>query len=83
MSEPDPVEAQILALTSARGSGKSICPSEVARSLADEWRPLMSVVRAEAARLAREGRIDILRKGKRVEPDAMHGVIRLRARSVG
>jgi hypothetical protein len=57
----------------------SICPSEVARGLSPEnWRPLMGAVRAEAARLSAGGQIEILRKGKPIAPEAMHGVIRLR-----
>lgn len=81
MSEPAIREA-ILALTAARGAAKSICPSEVARSLStQEWRPLMARIRREAALLAREGRIEILRKGKPVDPETdIRGVIRLRSR---
>ena len=72
------IEAEILAQAGARGADKSICPSEVARSLSEEWQPLMHLVRQAAVRLAEAGRIDILRKGKRIEPAALHGVIRLR-----
>ncbi|CAH0268285.1 DUF3253 domain-containing protein [Roseomonas sp. CECT 9278] len=81
MSEPA-IRDAILAQTAARGCDKSICPSEVARALEPErWQPLMPRIRHEAAVLAREGRIDILRKGKPVDPHAeIRGVIRLRAR---
>lgn len=81
MSEPA-IRDAILALTAARGAEKSICPSEVARALSPEdWRPLMARIRREAAALAQEGRIDILRKGKPVDPATeIRGVIRLRAR---
>jgi hypothetical protein len=75
----DAIEAGILRHVLARGADKSICPSEVARALAPEaWRPLMGAVRAAAIRLASTGRIEILRKGKPVQPDAIRGVIRLR-----
>ena len=79
MSEPVIREA-ILAQTAARGADKSICPSEVARAIdAEQWRSLMTRVRREATVLAREGRIDILRKGKPVDPEGeIRGVIRLR-----
>jgi hypothetical protein len=41
----------------------------------------MARVRREAAALAREGRIDILRKGRPVDPATeIRGVIRLRIR---
>ena len=77
------IEREILRQTAERGPGKSICPSEVARALAPEeeaWRRLMGPVRAAAIRLARDGRVQVLRKGKPVDPAAeIRGVIRLRA----
>ena len=78
------IRREILRQTAERGAGRSICPSEVARALAGggeegPWRPLMGPVRRAAAELARAGRIEILRKGKPVPPEAMRGVIRLRA----
>ncbi|BDG72197.1 DUF3253 domain-containing protein [Roseomonas fluvialis] len=81
MSEPA-IRDAILAQTEARGAAKSICPSEVARALEpDDWQKLMPRIRREAAVLAREGRIEILRKGKPVDPEAeIRGVIRLRIR---
>ncbi len=79
----DPAEQSILELVAARGPEKSICPTEAARRLAgdapgDGWRKFLHPVRLAAARLARAGKIEILRKGKPVAPDEMHGVIRLR-----
>lgn len=82
MSAPEPaaIAEAILRLTAERGAARSICPSEVARALGGEaWRPLMGRVRQQAAALAREGRVEILRKGRPIAPEAMHGVIRLRA----
>jgi len=76
---PEAIEAEILQRTAM--TDKSICPSEVARALeAENWRPLMGAVRQAAARLATAGSIEILRKGKPIAPEAMHGVIRLRRR---
>lgn len=77
------VEAEILRLTEACGPEKSICPSEVARALDTEWQKLTSAVRRAAIRLAEAGRIDILRKGRRVEPRGVKGVIRLRIAKLG
>ncbi|MFL1461276.1 DUF3253 domain-containing protein [Roseococcus sp. DSY-14] len=78
---PELIQAEIMRQVAARGAGRSICPSEVARALAPEaWRPLMSPVRKEAAALAADGRLDILRKGKPIAPEAMRGVIRLAAK---
>ncbi len=72
------IEATILALTTQRGSSKSICPSEVARALRPEWQSLLTEVRRVACRLAAAGQIDTLRKGHVVEPEGVKGVIRLR-----
>jgi hypothetical protein len=80
--EEDAIASEILRQTAARGPDRSICPSEVARALAGgndgPWRPLMGRVRQAAMALAREGRVEILRKGKPVPPVEVRGVIRLR-----
>ncbi|MEL7543449.1 MAG: DUF3253 domain-containing protein [Pseudomonadota bacterium] len=71
----------ILALTKARGPDKTICPSEVARSLAEDeavWRSLMPRVRDCAAELVDDGKIAILQKGQPVaDPRDVSGPIRL------
>ena len=73
----------ILDLVAARGGGKTICPSEAARHLAaaagspDDWRRLLKPVRRVAQALARDGRIAILRKGKPIAPEDLHGLVRL------
>jgi len=79
----NPAEQAILTLLAARGPQKSICPTDAARALAghpagDAWRGSLSPIRLAAQRLAKAGRIEILRKGKPISPEAMHGVIRLR-----
>lgn len=79
----------IMALVKARGSAASICPTEAARAMADRlgaagdheaWRQFLPQVRRTAVDLARSGAIDILRKGRPIAPEAVHGVIRLRLR---
>ncbi len=78
---PEAITESMLALVAARGPGKTICPSEVARALAgdhpDNWGPLMQPVRRVAVRLAHEGRVLITRKGRPVDPDDFRGVYRL------
>lgn len=78
---PEILTAEILRQTAERGPEKSICPSEVAKALApgESWRSLMTPIRDAALALAREGRIEILRKGKPVPPEEVRGVIRLRS----
>ena len=74
-----PIEAAIFNLLSARDSGKTICPSEAAKSVDPEgWRRLMPQVRATAVGLARAERLQITRKGHVVDPDGFKGVYRLR-----
>jgi hypothetical protein len=74
---------EIIRQATARGAGRSICPSDVARALDPDWRRLMAPVRHAAAALADAGRIDILRKGKPIQPADMRGVIRLRLKAGG
>ena len=70
-------------MTRAVGPGKSISPTDVARALDpgpdDAWHQKLSAVRRAAIRLAELGTIEILRKGKPVDPATARGVIRLRA----
>jgi len=80
-ADPTAIEETMLRLATERGTGKTICPSEVARALGgphpDGWGPLMQPVRRVAVRLAHEGRIAILRKGRPVDPDDFRGIYRL------
>lgn len=74
----DKIEAVIMALAEARGAGKSICPTEAARELDDEhWRGRLGAVKQAAVRLALAGKVNILRKGKPVDPSDFKGVYRI------
>ena len=79
------IDEAILALAAERGAASSITPEDAARAVdADNWRRHLHEVRAAAARLAKAGRIVILRKGKPVaDVDAVKGVIRLRIADAG
>jgi len=72
------IESCILALLHARARDASICPSDVARSLAEDWRPLMEPVREAARRLVARGALEITQGGRRVDPSHARGPIRLR-----
>ena len=78
----------VLELAEAAGEG-SISPGDVAKIFAEERRkpgaPMLSahrwsrIVREEAIGLARAGKVQILRKGRPVDPHApVKGVIRIR-----
>jgi hypothetical protein len=70
------VAAAIRARLAARAP-RTACPTEVARELAADWRPLMPVVRAVAATMP-----DVVatRRGAPVDPEAPGGPIRLALR---
>ncbi len=73
------IEAEILTLIERRGPDKTICPSDVARSLAGDeaFRPLMPHVRESAATLAERGKIRVTQKGSAVDARTARGPIRL------
>lgn len=68
------IAEQLWALALARGPDKSFCPSEAARALAQDWRPLMPRVRAVAATLP----LLATQNGVAVNPVQARGPIRLR-----
>ncbi len=89
------IAREILRLCSERGPEKSICPSEAAKAVAHliggsgeaaarpfdaQWRGLMDDVRRVARALARNGRIDVMQRGTRIDPSdpPPKGPIRLR-----
>jgi len=83
---PDDAAASILAVLAERLPGTSVSPTDAARHLAaacgatgpDGWRRHLGAIRQAARHLAQTGAIDILRKGKVIDPAAVRGVIRLR-----
>ncbi|MDQ7911809.1 DUF3253 domain-containing protein [Pseudomonas sp. 102515] len=82
MTALKPTDAQLrealLAKAQARRPGTTFCPSEVARDLATNWRPLMEPLRDTARELAREGRLRVTQKGEALDAEApWRGPIRL------
>lgn len=77
MADDAAIRMAIRAAVHARGQGKTICPSEVARALADDWRPLMPDVRRVASTMAAAGEIAVTRKGAPVDAGIARGPIRL------
>ncbi len=63
----------LLDLAHQRGVGRTFCPSEAARRLSDDWRPLMPEVRRVAAQLD----LQATQKGAAVDPVTAKGPIRL------
>jgi hypothetical protein len=71
------IAALLLSLAQARGHGRSFCPSEAARALTPDWRPLMPAVRRVAANLQAQGALAVTQKGRPVALLQAKGPIRL------
>ncbi|MBK8283698.1 MAG: DUF3253 domain-containing protein [Ahniella sp.] len=72
----------LVEMLDARLDDTSICPSETARLLGEdlrvEWRDLMRPIREIAARLAEEGRLEVVQDGQAVNIRDARGPVRLR-----
>ena len=79
------LEVAIDALLDARANDATICPSEAARRVdPDGWEALMEPARRAARRMVAAGTLEIVQKGRVVDPSTARGPIRLRRRrSVG
>lgn len=72
------LRAAILALAAARGAASSTCPSDAARAVADDWRPLLPQARDLARELARTGQVTLTQQGRSLDPDGeWRGPIRI------
>lgn len=81
-SKPTAVDAVairecLLRLAAGRSEGATYCPSEAARQLSRDWRPLMQPVREMAAVLVDEGLLVCTQKGVPADPLTARGPIRL------
>lgn len=79
MPRDEDIADALMALARARGPERSFCPSEAARVLAEDWRPLMPEVRRVAAVLP----LLATRRGVPCDPATARGPIRLRLRGAG
>lgn len=77
----DSLKEKIMSLVNERGKGKSICPSEVLPLELKQNKNEMEQVRMAARLLAHSGLIEILQKGKRVDPSTFRGPVRLRLKA--
>ncbi len=71
-------ETTILEILHSRAQGLTMCPSEVLASSDKKNPELMERVREAARRLVAQGKIEILQRGRVVDPSAFRGPIRLR-----
>ena len=80
------LECAIRDLLAARAATATICPSEAARRVATQqgsgadadWRPLMEPARRAARRLVERGEVEIVQRGRVVDPATATGPIRIR-----
>lgn len=79
MTDDDEViRAALMQLASERGSGSTFCPSEAAKRVAKNWRPLMPRVREVAATLLDAGKLACTQRGQPAHPQTTRGAIRLK-----
>lgn len=81
------LQSAIATLLDERAIGATICPSEAARLVArnqgvadDGWVDLMEPARAAARRLVAAGEVEIVQRGRVVDPSTAKGAIRIRRR---
>ena len=73
------IEETLLGLLSQVRDGESISPNDVAKVVnAEQWRRELPKVRGVIICLARQGKLEVLRKGKPIEPEGFKGVYRVR-----
>ena len=72
------IRAMLLRFAAER-EGKTFCPSEVARSLTDDWRPLMPSIREGGAHLVAKGQLRCTQRGQSCDPLSARGAIRFSA----
>ncbi len=70
----DDIAVTLRAFALQRGPGKTFCPSEVARALSSDWRPLMQRIREIAAT---QPDLKATQKGRPADPLTASGPIRL------
>jgi hypothetical protein len=73
------IKEELMKLIRERGADKSICPSEVARSLREtNWRALMDTIRDVTADLQTKDRVRVTQGNRRnVDPRHAEGPIRI------
>ena len=73
------IEETLFDFLSQVRKGDSISPNDVAKAIdATNWRRELPKVRAVIIGLARQGKLEVLRKGKPIEPEGFKGIYRLR-----
>ena len=77
MSETEQMREVLMQLAEERREGCTFCPSEAARLISADWRPLMPRVREVAAELMEKGKLVCTQRGAPAHPRTTRGAIRL------
>lgn len=73
------ISQTILSMATERGTDKTICPSEVARTMFPaNWRKHMNEIREVAIDLQQQGKVTITQKGEPVDVNYIKGPIRIK-----
>lgn len=73
------IEETLFDLLSQVRKGDSISPNDVAKAIdATNWRRELPKVRGVIIGQARQGKIEVLRKGKPIAPEGFKGIYRIR-----
>jgi hypothetical protein len=68
----------MLRILNERGSGKTACPSTIAKEVSEtEWDQLMPIVREVAQELAEQNKVAVTQNGESVDPLSATGPIRI------
>ena len=78
MISDDAIAEALRGMAAERGAS-TFCPSETARALATDWRPLMPEVRRVAAAMCDAGELRCTQHGQAAHPLTTRGPIRLAA----
>ncbi|MEZ5386330.1 MAG: DUF3253 domain-containing protein [Prosthecobacter sp.] len=79
MDADESIRRALMELASERGSTSTFCPSEAAKRVAKDWRPLMPRVQEVAAALMEKGLLACTQRGQPAHPLKTRGAIRLKA----
>lgn len=77
MITDEAIRAKLLDLAARRSEDATFCPSEAARGLSADWRPLMQQVREAAAALVEQNKLVCTQRGLPAHPLTTRGAIRL------
>jgi len=73
----DEARQAIISLLKERPEDSSICPSEAAQEMSDDWRDLMDDVREAASELEDKGAVKITQGGEEVDISEANGPVRI------